>query len=234
MSVKKLLLLTAAGIASVGMTTLAVAGGPDVAPAPADNGVYIDVNLGYAWHDWQNTLGNFVGNIAAFEGATGVTNWGSNANGGFAVSPDFGYQFNRFVAIEGGYWYLPQASASGTVTTPDGDFPVSGNIDNYALFLVAKFMAPVYENWDLFMKAGLAYRYSSFSGGNANFNNVGIGVFTAIVPTFSGGVQYTYDQNWRFNVMYTYIASNSTGNNASILTPNAHILTAGVGYLFAM
>jgi len=144
MSVKKLLVLTAAGIVSLGMTA-ALAGGPDV--APADNGVYVDLNLGYAFQDWEG-IGNILGGV-------GFVTWGDNAQGGFAGSVDLGYQWNQYLAAEFGYWYLPQAN----FTVLPGGVGASGSINNYALYLAAKFMAPVMDNLDLFFKAGLAYRY---------------------------------------------------------------------------
>ena len=52
MSVMKKLILGAAGLASVVMTSAAVAGGPDVPPPPSDNGVYIEGHVGYARVNW--------------------------------------------------------------------------------------------------------------------------------------------------------------------------------------
>lgn len=216
MSVKKLLVLTAAGIASLGVTA-ALAGGPDV--APADNGAYVDLNLGYGFQDWQG-----IANLIITPTRSRV--WGDNSTGGFAGSVDLGYQWNQYLAAEFGYWYLPQASYTNT---PAGGVAVGGNVSNYALYLAAKFMAPVMDNLDLFFKAGLAYRYANQTTAAGPLNAPANNTQTNITPTFSGGIQYNYTPNWRFNVMYTYISS-----NAGAPTPNVHLITAGVGYLFTL
>ena len=50
MSVKKYFGLTAVGIASL-VATSAMAGGPDVAPAPDYSGFYVDGDVGWAGSD---------------------------------------------------------------------------------------------------------------------------------------------------------------------------------------
>lgn len=207
MSVKKLLILTAAGIASLGVTA-AFAGGPDV--AVADNGVYVDVNLGYAWADWSYVVPG-----------TAAIVWGDNNTGGFTIGGDIGYQWNQYLAAEFGYWYLPTVSFTDTT--------VGNNLYNYALYLAMKFMAPITDNFDIFFKGGVAYRYASTSGFTAA-HPLAV-TQTEIVPTFAVGLQYNYTPNWRFNVMYTYIGSANYGLAGS---PNVNSLTVGVGYLFTL
>src|SRR3990167_10365521 len=101
MLVKKLLTLTVVGIASVAATTVVLAGGPEYA-VPSYAGFYIEGNAGYAYRPWQNDVTTLYG----FFNQVGAVSSGSNSNGGFTGGADLGYQFNQFVSIEGGWYYL--------------------------------------------------------------------------------------------------------------------------------
>lgn len=224
MSVKKLLLLGAAGIASLGMTA-ALAGGPDMAPAP-DSGVYVGVSAGYAIHDIRSDMGSVTPSTAIA--------WNDRARGGFSFGADIGYQFNRYVAAEFGYWYLPDARATLTARPGFAFLNTATTIKSYALYLAAKVMVPLYDSLDVFMKGGLAYRNST---GVPALNAIGVGLRTTvptfesktIEPMFAGGLAYHFDENWSVNVQYTYLGSVDRSQ-----IPAAHIFTGGVEYMFAL
>ena len=203
MSVKKLLLLIAAGATSIAMTS-ALAGGPDVAPPPApmasDTGVYLTGNVGYARVNWRGVFG---------------PKFSRRGKGGFAYGFDLGYQWNQYLAAELGWFYLPKVRVSA-----------GGQIKSWFAYLAAKLMAPVGDNFNVFLKGGVAYRRIRLPSGRANVWR----------PLFGGGFMYTFNQSWMFNVQYLYVGAGSRAlvSGAFFQTPAAHVFTAGLGYMFAV
>ncbi len=204
MSVKKLLLLSAAGLASLAMTS-ALAGGPEPMPA-AENGVYVDVNGGYALVDWA---GNFSGSPVSF---------GSNKNGGFTFGADLGYQWNRYLAAEVAWYYLPRVRFS------DSRNNINGRITSWYAYAAIKLMAPVSENWKLFFKGGVALRYLRAKENGFSDST------SPVRPMFAAGIQWEFVQNWTANFQYIYLPSINNAGPA----PAVNSFTLGIGYLFAL
>lgn len=147
MSVKKFLILSAAGIATLA-TSAAFAGGPDMPPPPQDSGVYIEAQLGYSYENWEDV----------YDGVAVVT---GDKNGGFTVGGDIGYQINNFWAIEFGGMYVVNGPRI------NGD-----EFNDWFVYLGPKIMVPLdqwVDNLTFFMKAGVAYRSVEFTGGNFDY-----------------------------------------------------------------
>ena len=230
MSVKKLLILTAAGVASVGLTA-AIAGGPtDMAPpAPvAASYFYVEGNVGYASQDFAGSP--FMGG----PGAVGVL--GPGSQGGWAYGADIGYMFNQYVGAEVGWTYLPRFGSTSTGSAVPGSFILRSTNGTW---IVLKLVAPLTENLDAFVKAGLGYRYGRI-----------IWLAPAVVsssrmeelrPLFAAGGTYNIGQEWMASVQFMHFMGGTTYNSMgapvalnSVVAPASNVLTLDVGYKFTV
>lgn len=204
-------------------------------------GFYVEGNVGYANHPWTTNRTTTVG----LENQLGVLTNLSNINGGAVGGVDLGYQFNRYLALEGGWSYIPRASysrdrtvtlpvAQTTFTLPDG---LQVNINSGLAYLVAKGTVPVYDKLEAFGKFGAAYAYNS--------TNVDVPASLVSSPTvhttdhsnywnalFGVGLQYSLMSNWRVNVQYDYVPGYSQASADHFITPAIQLVTFGLGHKF--
>ena len=231
MSVKKLVTLATLSIASVGVTSAALAGGPGYVSALSSSysGVYLESNLGYAYRPWRKNATIPVGNVAK---QIGVLKNSSRGNGGFTVGTDLGYQFNQYFAVEGGWYYLPKLRFTTIHHAPR---TISYTIKSGMAYAALKGIAPVYENTYVFGKLGVAYTY----------NQANPGIPTAKVPVtlvsrsdfwnplLAAGVQYYFTPNWSANTQYTFIPG-CRHNSRRFAVPATNLFTVGLSYKFLM
>lgn len=222
MSVKKLLVLSAAGLASV-VASSAIAGGPDVAPPPAPvQGLYIDGAVGYALADWES---NFA---ASF--------W-RGGKGSYAAGGDIGYQWSQYLGAETGWYYV----GGNSVTSTDAGVVNQATMNtSWFGYVAAKMTVPLTmmaEGMDAFGKAGVAYRYTTikagtFAAGAINFPST----TTDWLPYFALGLTYHINPEWSVNGQYQYVGSGSNVTIAGITNkiPSYNVFTLGVGYFYAM
>lgn len=234
MSVKKLLILAAAGVASVGMTA-AIAGGPtDMAPPASDQYFYVEGNVGYAQQDFAGTVA-----MAGAGAAGGAGVLGDGSEGGFVFGADIGYMFNQHFGAELGWTYLPRFVNTGALA--------AGVPTNYDLrsmsgtWLVLKMLTPITENVDAFFKAGLGYRY-----GRIVWNNPGVTGSSQIEelrPLLAVGASYNFGPEWMTTLQFmhfvggtTYVSPQGTAVAAvaSVIAPASNVVTLGVGYKFTV
>ncbi len=225
MSVKKFLVLTAAGIATTIGATAAFAGGPDQMAMPAPvfmPNIYVEVEAGYADVGWDRyTLSPF-------------TTTGSNDTGGFTVGATVGYQFLRNFGVELGWFYLPRVR--GDVSTTKGILIQSGSlrVSSGIPYFAGRLTVPLTENLDIFGKLGVTYRYLSWSGSGAgaiNFDK-SKGYWA---PIFAGGVQYRFTPNWYVDAKFIHVPSHDSGSFPSPRNaPAVNMYVAGIGYSFAV
>ena len=218
MSVKKLLVLAAAGIAAVSATSV-FAGGPDHVAMPAapafEPQIYVEGHVGYAEQDWRalgpvNVFGSF----------------GGNSRGGFTAGGDVGYQFVRNWAIEFGGFYLPRVRG-----TANGIVGVAGTglrITSWFIYLASKLTVPLFDHFDIYGKAGGAYRQLRYRG-NLVPGNVG-----QWAPYFAAGAQYLITDNWTASIQYTNIPALIRSANPARNAPTANLYTFALGYQFAV
>jgi len=232
MSVKKLLVLAAAGIASVGAT--AFAGGPDQMPAAPvfQPNIYVEGNVGYVQSNWS-VFSGFNGLGSPFNEGTG-----SNFNGGFTFGFALGYNFIKHFSAELGWDWIPQANGS---TTVDPSTNVVGlNVESWVIYLAGKLDIPVSDNFDLFGKLGVAYRSLTWGGDGATglVNGTSTPNPTSDTgywsPFFGAGGQYAFTDNFYGIVQWKHVMANVTNNNPSTAAPSANFYTAGIGYRFAI
>jgi len=230
MSVKKLLILTAAGIASVGMTA-AIAGGPTVMAPPApveDSYFYVEGNIGYASQDFTDAT--FIGAGPGF--------FGPGSEGGWAYGADLGYMFNQYIGLEAGWTYLPRfANTSGNLGNVGYDLRSTNGT-----WFVVKLVAPLTERLDGFFKAGIGYRYGRiiWRAPAAANSSVPSSQMCELRPLFAVGGAYHFGQSWMMNIQFMHFMGGTTYNSGgapavqSVVAPASNVLTLGVGYKFTV
>lgn len=243
MSVKKLLVLTAASLVAIGATAV-MAGGPDHMAMPAEpafqNSIYIDGHVGYAQVDWKNFNSNNV------MGASGSSVYKPNSNGmgGWTGAVDLGYNITQNIAAEAGWFYLPQVKGNyvGGVAVP-GAIGSTGTVNSWFAYMAAKLSVPVMQDLDLFGKVGVAYRSVKYStptvtsGAGATAFNQATGNGAYWAPMFATGLQYFFG-NWSVGAQYTYLPGHTDVNygapayGAPNAAPQANLYTAFLGYKF--
>ena len=240
MSVKKILVLTAAGLAAVG-TTAVMAGGADsmaMASASPQKSIYVDLGGGYAQSNWSdNNTNGFIGNANS---STYTPT--SNGKGGWTGGGDIGYNVNQNVAVEAGAYYIPKIDAAGTGVNVGGTGAVASTLGTQVYswmgYMAAKLSVPVADNLDLYGKVGAAYRALYYNAGpTAAFNNfTKDGSYWS--PVFAAGLQYTWAMNWQVGGQYLYLPGNTNANNintafgAPNAAPDVNLYTAFIGYKF--
>jgi opacity protein-like surface antigen len=211
------------------------------APDESARGIYVEANVGYANHPWQNDRTTTVG----LENQLGVLTDLSNINGGAIGGVDVGYQFTRYLALEGGWSYIPTAHysrdqtvelqvAQTTFILPEG---LLVDINSGLAYFAAKGNMPVYGNVDAFGKIGLAYAYNHtnvnvpaslvdspavYTSNHSNFWN----------PLFAFGLQYATLNNWSFNAQYAFVPGYRDASADHFITPDIQTITLGLGYKF--
>ncbi|OGT32706.1 MAG: hypothetical protein A3C44_00315 [Gammaproteobacteria bacterium RIFCSPHIGHO2_02_FULL_39_13] len=228
MSVKKILLLGAAGVAAVSMSA-AMAGGYTHEPAAVDDsGYYIEGHLGYARQNYFDNQ-NWAANTAV---DTTVNN---NNRGGFAAGVDAGYKINRHFGVELGWFHLPDVNVNGITQA-------TAYLTNWVLYLAGKYMMPLpwMNNTDAFFKLGAAYRSATLSSAAVITNAVSSRKSTFVRPMFATGLDYSFSDTWSGIIQYAYFmgASNSfpfsAVNTGALGTVAANVFTLGLGYKFTV
>jgi hypothetical protein len=162
----------------------------------------------------------------------------TNGQGGVIGAADLGYNITQNIAVEGGWFYIPQVSgnATGNLGSTSG---TSAEINSWFAYMAAKLSVPVMQDLDLFGKVGVAYRSLSYnmpSGTSTALQNVtGDGNYWS--PVFGTGLQYFFG-DWSVGAQYTYLPGNTNvnyGNNtygAPDAAPEINMYTAFLGYKF--
>lgn len=206
-------------------------------------GIYVEGNVGYANHPYTNDRTTTPG----LENQLGILTHLSNINGGPIGGVDVGYQFTRYLAIEGGWSYIPTAGynrfetvqlpvAQSTFTLPKGK---QVYIKSGIAYIVAKGSVPIYGNLDAFGKVGTAYAY--------NHVNTNIPASLVNSPTartinhsnfwngfFGFGLQYALPKNLSINVQYDFVPGYRDASANHFITPDIQLITFGLGYKFFM
>ncbi len=214
----------------------------DAEPLPY-RGIYVEGNVGYAYHPWINDRTPTPG----LENQLGVLRKLSNINGGAIGGADIGYQFARYLAVEGGWLYIPKASynryktvnltvAATTFTLQEG---LQININSGLGYIAVKGMIPIFSpELNAFGKLGAAYTY--------NHTNVPIAASLVSSPTvytsdssnfwnpiLAFGFQYTSLKNYMLNFQYGFVPGYRSASTNHFISPDIQTFTFGLGYKFS-
>ena len=251
MSVKKLLVLSAASLAMVGATA-AMAGGPDHMAMPSaaafENSVYVDGHGGFALSNWRNfNANNVMGPVATSSFSPLAPNSTSHGRGYWTGGVDLGYNLVQHIAVEAGWFHLPTVTGGSTRNNIGATGAQTGTaaIKSWFAYAAARLNVPfVWDDLELFGKVGVAYRSLSYALSSptvAMTSITGNGHYWA--PVFGVGTQYTWG-DWLFGGQYMFLPSNSSVNLSGTVTantfgapnaaPSVNLFTLFVGYKFAV
>lgn len=176
-------------------------------------GVYIEANAGYAEIDWDHFAPAATFNIIR------------GGMGGFAFDIDSGYQYNRYLGFEVGWYNLPDVKYM-TATN------VNFTVQSWLLYLSIKLMLPIYKQLYLFTKAGGSYRCVDFIASPPNVPPDGYNF--SWQPTFAIGGQVYFNPSWFLTLQYMYVPSHTstTLNNSAFLVPRTNLITVSLAYKF--
>lgn len=264
MTTRKILTNAAVALSALGLTSMAFANGGTFAPEPGpmpqaqpQSAFYIGASAGWGDTHWDNIFDatRTITNFGGFAGANLTTTLNSKDTG-FAGRAFVGYDFNKYLAIEGGWTYLPTSKVDGSmtisnilvpgVTTGSGSF----KIKNYAFDLMGKVTAPLGDGLSIYAKAGVNYfrsKISSTSGAftGATFDN-GKSKADHWGPVFGVGAQYEIFTNLFVNVDWMRFSGDGqvqpklvqTGTNLPDVIingkyqPNPDVIMGGLTYKF--
>lgn len=172
----------------LGLVALAVIASPSA--MAQDSGWYAGLNVGQskAKIDDAKITSSLLG-----AGFTGVSISDSNTHLGYKIFA--GYEFNRYFALEGGYFDLGKFGFSAT-TVPAGS--LTGSARFKGLNFDAVLSLPLTEKFSVFGRAGLAYAEAkdSFSGtGGVNVLNPNPSKRAANFK-YGAGVQYDFTKSF--------------------------------------
>jgi opacity protein-like surface antigen len=190
--------VSAAALATVGM---AAASNSMAASTQSSNsnaaGVFVSGNLGYGKVDYRNT------GLAA------------KYLRGFTWNANLGYQFNQYLAIEGGYTQF------NSIKVTAGALQSTQTI--HGISLLAKAIYPINDQFNVFAKAGamdLIFKNSSNVVGATNARR------ERIVPEFGVGTSYNVSSNVALTLQgITTLAAKHN-------VPATYAAYAGVSYKF--
>ncbi|PHQ78523.1 MAG: hypothetical protein COB66_08735 [Coxiella sp. (in: Bacteria)] len=244
MSIKKLLVLSAAGLAAAA-STVAFAGGPDDMGPPVDHftpSIYVEANAGYSFADWKRLIEN-----TDTIWANSPTTMKSGEEGGFAGGLDVGFNIYKHLAVElGGYWlpYVKGTSNGSAPPTSPSAGSSKGNQNNFMAYLAAKFSfaVPYVDGLDVFTKVGAMWRgmgnggmpVSSYGGLHDYWNVIyGAGFGYDIMHSgFTANLQWMHMPGYLGGSGQVAAASSKNSKEIASRQPVADMVTLGIGYKF--
>lgn len=220
---KKILL----GIIGVGVVINAVA---EAEYAFNYAGFYLEANAGYAEHPWESDSTTLFGIASHSSQLSGISR---SINGGLTMGADMGYQFNRFVSVETGWYHLPKINAN--FDTAFFGAPLTSSITAGLAYIVLKSAAPVAEHVYLYGKLGTAYTYNRVSARMLSSDSVGSTSRSSFWDVIlAAGIQYCFTPSWSANIQYAYAPGYRHASANRLFTPDTQLFTAGIGYKFLM
>ncbi|WP_368749882.1 outer membrane beta-barrel protein [Klebsiella aerogenes] len=199
MATRIALLLAGAGLA-----------GQALAAAPADSW-YAGVKAG--WSDYYDAdIGHDLSPGA--DRGTEYNLHGSNAAGGVFV----GYQALDWLAVEGGYDYLGNAS----ITSNNA---YGAHLEGQGMQLGVKMSLPLTDSWDLYARGGvMGWVTKTESGGHNNTDN-------GASPLAALGTEFGLGDNLAMRLEYQYTSNVGNGNDDGVKADNGQT-SLGVVYRF--
>ena len=193
-----------------------------------DNGdaaVYVDLSVGYAAVNWSGF------GVGAFNGYTrniGVVD--HLQHGGMTAGFDVGYQINPYLAIEGGWYYLPPVRGRSDINASLPPLAVR----SWMGYLGVKGVLPLSQQFHVFAKVAGAYRSLTYRRDAADVPGFGVNNNRYMTVAFGGGVEYAIDDNWSISAQYLGSLKKTGGDEVTKRSPAAHLFLASVGYRFGL
>lgn len=200
-------------------------------------GYFVDGNIGVSYEEWKRS--GLIKNIISSEQT--LTHSLTNDPIGFTGGFDAGYKINCHVAGEIGAYFLPTIDANWINTTPSDIKTGTATLSSWFGYAALKFMAPVFNNMDAFIKIGGAARNVQYRNdfaffGDAGFPNTDTNSFNWL---FGAGLQYYFNCAFSMNAQWLHLTGATVAipttfdqtNKlpSSISVPPLNLLVFGIG-----
>jgi len=182
---------------------LALLGASGIASAQ-QTGFYLGAGVGQT----NISTGDLANDIASEFRAAGITNVSSDENDrdtGWKIFA--GYQFNPYLAVEGGYVDFGKYDVNATGMAGTAAVNVNGEVDSQAMFFDVVGHLPANESFSVFGKVGLAFTRTdaSASGNVGNFFSVSASDSeNEVVPKLGIGFRYNITKQIGIRAEYEY------------------------------
>ena len=204
----------------------ALASQVDPGPARRTGAIYADLGLGYAAVDWHSALyahSPELNNLFVY--------YKEGKRGGFIFGGNVGYQFDRSLSIEAGYYALPTLNVTHQVTT--AHLPYLYTTSNI-MYAAGKLSVPfLSKHFTVYGKLGVGVRSLRRTFLDEETKNIS---YTALIVGL--GFQYYFKNNVSLSLQYLMMPSRFIDKvyeqigSEGIETPDAHLLLASLGYRF--
>lgn len=203
---KKILLVCAVSAALSGVV-MAQDANQSVADLLNHNGIYTNLQLGYGWTGYNSTDLN----IRGFD----------ISKSGFSGRIDVGYNFNEYFGAEIGYLYLPKIEFKNI-----NGYGINLSFRQTVFDLLAKGTLPLVNNFDAFVKGGLAWVHrGSVEASGYGVTISGSGSDNKAVPVLGIGSSYHFTENLTADISYLHYFQN--GDLKSV-----DFVALGIGWQF--
>lgn len=180
-----------------------------------DNGWYLGASLGAS--NYGNGIDNSASQLQQNLTSEGLTNTATSNAAATGGDVFVGYSFNRYFALEGGYYNMGSATIDDTVTAPaPGTGHIDLKLDGWRLDAVGTY--PMSDAWSLFARLGAinaSVKEDISASGSVSATTPGA---SSTNSTFDlgVGVQFNTSRSWGIRLGLTQFHnvgdSNSTGN----------------------
>lgn len=162
------------------------------------------------WSDYYNT--DISNKVSMYNNKdTHLDMNGDNVAGGAFL----GYQANDWLAIEGGYDWLGNASISSNNSA-------GARMKNQGIQLAAKLSLPVHESIDLYARGGMMGWYEEVKSANHKESDYGVSPLAAL------GTEVSFNDDWGMRLEYQYVSNIGQGGDNRIITDNGQTSLAVV------
>lgn len=228
MSLKKFSTLV---FGAVAMTTVAFAGGvddvamaPDAGPDNLTQGAYLELQGGYVYNPWKDTIDQ--------NGTAGT--WG-NGQGGWVPGLDVGYQWNQYVGAEiGGFYFAQHPKYNPNVAGGYNFYQIQ--IKQWVGYGALKLMIPIYDQTVLYAKVGMGYDHTRHDDPSGFLWTGGSFTSTHWGPMFAFGISYNFAEGWMIGLQYARFSgiTQNTIGQPGVESLNPNLFLVNLGYLFAV
>ncbi len=211
MNACKLFSIITASIVFMLAVTAADAGGPDVAPMPAQpifHHAYVNVQIGYSFVNYTN---------ATLRGGVTAT---KIENNGWSPKLALGYDFTHHFGVELGVNWFHKPAFYNLPT-----FGPKYLIKNNVVYLVGKVNISLWKKLSAYLKGGVGY--VARSGITTGTNIVALQSGNFVMPVYGVGLLYSLTPRWDFDASFMQVPCNSAHQ-----LPTSNFAGVGVSFRF--
>jgi OOP family OmpA-OmpF porin len=197
--------------------------------ACAEGPWYVSLSAGSA--DYGRQVDDFASELSAELTAAGAPNSTTSSKTATGYNLDAGYNFNKYFALEGGYFNMGSATVDGIALPPaSGQFHLDLKLNGWEVNGVGTL--PLTENWGLFASGGLVAAsvksdFSVFGPGGSTAQSE-----SANNTTFDYGVGVRYDTGAHWGLRAGFKQYHDVGDDNTTGKGNVNFLYVSASYNF--